>query len=110
MKMWRGLLLCLLGAIVVGEIGGGKRFIVRYDKYRITQKSSCTFETLEASASERMWPRAGDRNEQSRVKGSANPQTPGLVNFVTAVAYHFCLNLPRAFSQPGARGLADPCT
>ena len=33
-----------------------------------------------------------------------------LVNFVTAVAYHFCLNLPRAFWQPGARGLADPCS
>ena len=43
------------------------------------------------------------------LQGSANPQTPGLLNFVTAVAYHFCLNLPRAFSQPGARGLADPC-
>ena len=43
------------------------------------------------------------------VQGSANPRTPGLVNFVIAVAYHFCLNLPRAFSQPGGRGLADPC-
>ena len=31
------------------------------------------------------------------VQGSANPRTSGLVNFVTAVAYHFCLNLPRAF-------------
>ena len=44
-----------------------------------------------------------------RLQGSANPRTPGLVNFVTAVAYHFCLSLPRAFSQPGARGLADHC-
>ena len=26
---------------------------------------------------------------------------PGLVNFVPAVAYLFCLNLPAAFSQPG---------
>ena len=26
---------------------------------------------------------------------------PGLVNFVPAVAYHFCLNLQAAFSQPG---------
>ena len=26
---------------------------------------------------------------------------PGLVNFAPAVAYHFCLNLPAAFSQPG---------
>ena len=44
------------------------------------------------------------------IQGSANPRTPGLVNFVTAVAYHFCLNLPEKFSQPGARGLANPCT
>ena len=35
------------------------------------------------------------------IQGSANPQAPGLVNFVP--------NLPKAFSQPGARGLADPC-
>ena len=26
----------------------------------------------------------------------------GLVNFVPALAYHFCLNLPAAFTQPGA--------
>ena len=26
---------------------------------------------------------------------------PGLVNFVPAAAYHFCLNLPATFSQPG---------
>ena len=25
-----------------------------------------------------------------------------LVNFDLAVAYHFCLNLPAAFTQPGA--------
>ena len=36
-------------------------------------------------------------------------QSPGLVNFVPAVAYHFCLNLPAAFKQPGARLLAEPC-
>ena len=41
---------------------------------------------------------------------SANPRTPGLVNFVTAVAYHFCLNLPRAFLQPGKNSFGDPCT
>ena len=35
---------------------------------------------------------------------------PGLVNFVPAVAYHFCLNLPEKFSQPGAHFLAQPCT
>ena len=43
------------------------------------------------------------------IQGSANPQTPGLVNFVPDVAYHFCLNLPETFSQPGVRQLADPC-
>ena len=49
------------------------------------------------------------QGDGGRVQGSANPRAPGLVKFVTAVAYHFCLNLPRAFSQPGVRGLADPC-
>ena len=33
-----------------------------------------------------------------------------MVNFVTAVAYHVCLALPAAFTQPGARLLAEPCT
>ena len=32
--------------------------------------------------------------------GLAKRWVPGLVNFVPAVAYHFCLNLPAAFSQP----------
>ena len=32
-----------------------------------------------------------------------------MVNFVPALAYHFCLNLPAAFTQPGARLLAEPC-
>ena len=35
---------------------------------------------------------------------------PGSVNIVTAVAYHFCLNLHAAFTQPGASTLADLCT
>ena len=34
---------------------------------------------------------------------------PGLVNFITAVAYHLCLNLPAAFYQPCALTLADLC-
>ena len=34
----------------------------------------------------------------------------GFVNFVPAVAHHFCLNLPEVFSQPGAHFLAQPCT
>ena len=29
--------------------------------------------------------------EDEHVKGSAKRRTPGLVNFVVAVAYHFCL-------------------
>ena len=33
-----------------------------------------------------------------------------MVNFVPALAYHFCLNLPAAFTQPGARLLVEPCT
>ena len=44
------------------------------------------------------------------VQSSAKRWTPGLVNFVPAVAYHFCLALPEAFTQPGTRLLADPCT
>ena len=37
-------------------------------------------------------------------------RSPGLVNFVTAVAYLFCLALPTAFTQPGAHLLPGPCT
>ena len=32
---------------------------------------------------------------------------PGLGNFVPAVAHHFCLNWPAAFTQPGASTLAE---
>ena len=31
-----------------------------------------------------------------------------LVNFVPALAYHFCLNLPEKFSKPGIGNLAQP--
>ena len=41
------------------------------------------------------------------VKGLAKRRAPGLVNFVPAVAYPFCLALPAAFTQPGDRLLAD---
>ena len=34
---------------------------------------------------------------------------PGLVNFAHAVAYHFCLNIPAAFSQPGNSLIVKPC-
>ena len=33
-----------------------------------------------------------------------------MVNFITAVAYHFCPGLPAAFTQPGVSTLADLCT
>ena len=45
-----------------------------------------------------------------QVQGSTNRRAPGLVNVVPALAYHFCLNLPAAFTQPGAHLLVEPCT
>ena len=41
--------------------------------------------------------------------GSAKRWFPGLVNFVTALAYHSCLALPAAFTQPRDHLLAEPC-
>ena len=41
---------------------------------------------------------------------SAKIGAPGLVNFITAVAYHFCLKLPAVFTQPVSLTLADLCT
>ena len=32
-----------------------------------------------------------------------------MVNFVLVVAYHFCLSLTAAFTQPGDHLLAEPC-
>ena len=46
---------------------------------------------------------------RDHVQGSTNRRAPGLVNFVLALAYHFCLNLPAAFTQPRARLLVEPC-
>ena len=43
------------------------------------------------------------------LQGSAKRLKPGLVKFVPAVAYHFCLNLPGAFSQPGKHSFGDTC-
>ena len=43
------------------------------------------------------------------VQGTSKRPFPGLVNFVPAIAYHFCLNLPGAFSQPGHGLLEVPC-
>ena len=46
---------------------------------------------------------------QSSLQGSAKRRSPGWVNFVAAVTYHFCLALPAAFTQPGTQLLAEPC-
>ena len=43
------------------------------------------------------------------IQRSAKVFVRGLVNFVLALAYHFCLNLPAAFTQPRARLLVEPC-
>ena len=43
------------------------------------------------------------------IQGWTIRPSPGLVNFVPAVAYHFCLNLPAAFLQPGSRLIVEPC-
>ena len=44
-----------------------------------------------------------------RIQGSAKRRSPGLVNFVTALAYYICLALPAAYTQPADRLLAEPC-
>ena len=54
--------------------------------------------------------KSSDTEGDRLLQGSPKECFPGLVNFVTAVAYHFCLNLPRAFSQPGKHSFGDPCT
>ena len=43
------------------------------------------------------------------VQGWAQFPLPGWVNFVPAVAYHFCLNLPAPFTRPGNSNFAQPC-
>ena len=48
--------------------------------------------------------------DKENVQGFTNRWAPGFVNFVLACAYHFCLNMPAAFMQPGARLLVEPCT
>ena len=40
---------------------------------------------------------------------SAKRRSPGLVNFVTAIAYNFCLDFRTAFTQPGDNFLAETC-
>ena len=43
------------------------------------------------------------------VLGSAKRWSPDLVNFATALAYHFFLALPAVFTQPKDNILAEPC-
>ena len=50
----------------------------------------------------------GRADGEQGLQGSAKRLWQGLVNFVTALAYHFCLALPAAFTQPGQSLLADP--
>ena len=37
----------------------------------------------------------------NHVQGSTKRRAPGLANFILALAYHFCLALHAAFTQPG---------
>ena len=41
------------------------------------------------------------------IQRSAKVDAPGLVNSISAVAYHYCPILPAAFTQPSASTLAD---
>ena len=50
------------------------------------------------------------KSAHDSLQSSAKRLRPGLGNFVSAVAYHSCLSLPAAFTQPGRSLLADPCT
>ena len=49
-------------------------------------------------------------NQRFIILRSAKFGAPGLVNFVSAVAYHLCPSLAAAFTQPGASTLAYLCT
>ena len=44
------------------------------------------------------------------IQGSTRRRALGLVNFVPALAFRFCLNLPAEFAQPWAHLLVEPCT
>ena len=49
-------------------------------------------------------------SEALKIQGIGLRPFPGLVNFVPAVAYIFCLNLLAAFSQPGNDHIVQPCS
>ena len=44
---------------------------------------------------------------QKIIQGSTNRRALGLVNFVPALAYLFCRNLPASLTQPGGRLLVE---
>ena len=46
---------------------------------------------------------------EKNIQRSGKVSAPGLVNFITAVAYHFCPSLPAAFTQPVTPTLAGLC-
>ena len=46
----------------------------------------------------------------STQQGLAKRQSPGLVNFVTAIAHQLCLGLSAELTQPWDNLSADPCT
>ena len=62
-------------------------------------------ETARRSSRNRSW-----MQSMKVVQGSAKRHAQGLVNFISAVAFHFCLALPAVFTQPRAHLLAEPCT
>ena len=48
-------------------------------------------------------------SEQLEYSARLERRSLGLVNCIAAGAYHFCLALHAAFSQPGVCILAEPC-
>ena len=81
--------------------------------YLIPLALQCGGRSLQGSSPEtgvpsRAW--SSIQHVQGRIQGSTNRRALGLVNFVPALAYHFCLNFPAAFTEPGARLLVEPCT
>ena len=76
---------------------------------------AATAHNVNCSKAARGGPRAGPRPPSLRskpdgeaIQGSAKRQSQGLVNFIPAVAYHFCLALLAAFTQSGAHLLSEP--
>ena len=58
-----------------------------------------------------MQPMANTQVFRANVQKSAKVGAPGLqlVNNIPALAYHFCLNLPAAFTKPGRSLLVVRC-